>query len=207
VPVVSVVDGDGDTVIVGLDERRLADVLGLNIPAAAGGPEWLAGKYEVVFDALQESVRRIGQARIDTPFVQRRMTLRAHVLHIVSFAEGGWLAHRSGHFTIDDMLATTARCESITTVDAICDYIDSVGGEITAYARSADAASLDHIVSSHYGGEVSVLELMRIMLRHGAHHMRQLEWFMGSELGVAPDGQLSAALPGITVPDELFAGT
>jgi hypothetical protein len=133
------------------------------------------------------------------------MTVRAHVIHIVSFAEGGWLAHRSGHFTIDDMLETAGRCEAITTVDAICDYADRVRDEIAAYLRGADPASLDRIVSSHYGGEVPLFELMQIMLRHSAHHMRQLQWFMRSELSVTGDDQLSAALVGITVPEELFA--
>jgi hypothetical protein len=201
VPVVSV----GDVVIVGLDERRLSEALGLNLPTPEGGPEWLAAKYELVFDALGGSVHQIGQARIDTAFVQRRMTVRAHVLHIVSFAEGGWLAHQSGSFTIDDMMTTTRRCDAITTVDAIDEYIDRVRGEIAAYLRSADPHSLERIVSSHYGGEVTVLELMRIMLRHSAHHLRQLEWFMQAELDIAADDGLSRAVTGITVPEELFA--
>jgi hypothetical protein len=195
----------GETVIVGLDERRLSDVLGLEIPAPGGGPEWLAEKYEVVFDTLNGCVHQIGQARIDMPFSQRRMTVRAHVLHIVSFAEGGSLAHRSGRFTIDDMLKTAARCEAVTTVDAICDYATRVRSEIATYLRTARPEDLDRIVSSHYGGQVPLFELMQIMLRHSAHHLRQLDWFMRSELGVAADNRPSAALVGITVPEELFA--
>src|SRR5205814_3580855 len=110
------------------------------------------------------------------------------------FAEGGWLTHRSGHFTIDDMLATAARCDAITTVEAIGDYIDQVGGDIATYLRSADPPAIDRIVSSHYGGEVSVLEVMRIMLRHSAHHLRQLDWFMRSELGMEGDDRVAEAL-------------
>ena len=200
VPVVSV----DDEVIVGFDQRRLTEALGLDIAPSADGTEWLGKKYEAVFDALAAAVQQIGQGRIEVLFARRRMTVRAHVLHIVSFAEGGWLTHRHGHFTIDDMFAMTATCDAITSVDAIIDYIERVRDDIAAYLRTADATSLGKIVSSHYGGQVSVLEVMRIMLRHSAHHLRQLDWFMQSELGIDMDGQLTSAVTGVTVPAGVF---
>ena len=193
-----------DDVIVGFDEHRLVEALGLHVAPSMDGTEWLAGKYEAVFHALGAAVQQLGQARIDTPFPQRRMTVRAHALHITSFAEGGWLTHRCGHFRMDDMLEVTARCEGITTVDAICDYTDRVRSDIASYLRSAEPSSLDRIVSSHYGGEVPVIEVIRIMLRHSAHHLRQLEWFKRSELDMDVDEQLSTAVDGITVPEGLF---
>jgi hypothetical protein len=158
----------------------------------------------MVFEALTAAVHLIGSSRIDTYFTERRMTLRAHVLHIVSFAEGGWLAHEHGSFDIDDMQVTTARCDPITTVDAISQYSDRVRAEIAAYLRGPDPVNLERIVSSHYGGQVSVIELMRIMLRHSAHHLRQLEWFMRSELGIDMEDRLSPVLADITVPDQPF---
>jgi hypothetical protein len=201
VPVVSV----GDVVIIGFDEHRLSQVLGLDITPAADSTEWLAAKYEQVLDALSGAVQQLGQTGVDVPFEKRRMTVRTHVLHIASFAEGGWLSHRCGHFNIDDMMATAARCEAIQTVEEICAYTGRVRDDITGYLRRADGDTLERIVSSHYGGEVSVLEVMRIMLRHSAHHLRQLEWFMQSELGIDVDDRVAAAVTGITVPDELFA--
>ena len=200
VPVVSA----GGEVIVGFNERRLTEVLGLGIVPSADGTDWLATRYVLVFDALTDATRRLGQARMETPFTKRRMTVRAHVLHIVSFAEGGWRTHDRGTFNFDDMRAATARCESITSVDAICEYADRVRDDISTYLHTAEASGLGRIVSSHYGGEVPVLEVMQIMLRHSAHHLRQLGWLMRTELSIDMDSEIASAVAGITVPAELF---
>jgi hypothetical protein len=195
----------GDSLIVGFDERRLAEVLGLSIAAPPEGTEWLATKYEQLFTVLGRAVEEIGQARIDVPFAERRMTLRAHVLHIPSFAEGGWLTHRRGRFNGDDMQATTERCEAIRTVEEICAYVENVRTEIASYLRSAAPDDLERIVSSHYGGEVPVIEVMQIMLRHSAYHLRQLDWFMRSRLHLDAVDGFDAGLTDITVPGALFA--
>ncbi len=43
-----------------------------------------------------------------TRALQRHMTVRSHLLHILSFAEGGYRSHQTGTFDIDDMMAATA---------------------------------------------------------------------------------------------------
>jgi uncharacterized damage-inducible protein DinB len=194
-------------IIVGFDERRLTEVLGLRELTSTGGTAWLASKYEIVFDALVRAVRELGQSRIDLFFAQRQMSVRAHVVHIISFAEGGYLTHTRGRFDADDMLATAMRSAEISSVDDVCDYADRVVRDIANFLRSANPASLDRVVTSHYGGQVSVLEVLRIMLRHSTHHVKQLRWFMESELGIGSESALTAEdLAGIAVPNELFGG-
>ena len=73
------------------------------------------------------------------------------------------------------------------------------------FLRSDGEESHERVVLSHYGGEVSVIELLRIMLRHSTHHVRQVHWFMENELLVVPLPALTIEdLAGVVTPDELF---
>jgi hypothetical protein len=40
------------------------------------------------------------------------------------------------------------------------------------------------VVPAHYGGEVTVLELLNIILSHSTHHLKQIYWHMESNLGI-----------------------
>lgn len=201
VPVVRV----DDDVIVGFDEARLQQLLGLVDASSAHSDEWLASKYEVVFSALGEAVREIGADKLEVQFTRRRMSARAHILHIASFAEGGYLANERGTFDTDDMFAATARVAELTDIDEICSYVTTVRDDIATFLRTAGEARRERAVSSHYGGQVSVVELMRIMLRHSTHHLRQLYWFMDHQLHIDHASEPTAdALAGITTPSGLF---
>ena len=73
-------------------------------------------------------------------------------------------------------------------------YVIKVRDDIATFLRSGAEESHERVVSSHYGGQVSVIELLRIMLRHSTHHLRQLYWFMENVLLIAPsaaDGRRS----------------
>ena len=196
----------GAEIIIGFDEPRLKQVLGLVEMSDAHSNEWLASKYEIVLDALAGAVRHVGPGALDAQFVQRKMSVRAHILHIAAFAEGGYAAHERGKFDTDDMFTVTARANRFTDVDDIYSYVLGVRDEIANFLRSGAEESRERIVSSHYGGEVSAVELLRIMLRHSTHHLRQLHWFMENVLLIVPSTELTEAdLAGIVTPDELFA--
>jgi hypothetical protein len=201
VPVVRV----GDEIIVGFDEPRLQQVLGLTEATEAHDAEWLASKYERIFDILEQAARQLGPGAFELVFEARRMSVRTHILHIASFAEGALAARERGSFGTDEMFAVMQRANEITNFGEVCDYVSRVRDEIAAFVRQGDTAQHDKIVTSHYGGRLSVIELLRIMLRHSAHHLRQLQWFMATELHVVPAAPLTPAdLAGITTPPELF---
>ncbi len=67
------------------------------------------------------------------------------------------------------------------------------------------SGSFDRVVPAHYGGEVTVLELLNLILSHSTHHLKQTYWFMETELGAE---LLNAAteqdLAGIATPAALF---
>jgi uncharacterized damage-inducible protein DinB/glutaredoxin len=196
----------GDEIIIGFDEARLKQVLGLVEVSDALTSEWLASKYGLVLDALGRAVRQLDPAVLDVQFTERRMSVRAHILHIAAFAEGGYAAHARGSFDTDDMFAATARVSRFTDVDDVYSYITEVRDGIVAFLRSAAKESHERIVSSNYGGQVSVIELLRIMLRHSTHHLRQLYWFMEDVLLIVPSAALTEEdRTGIVTPDELVA--
>ena len=195
----------GDEIIIGFDEARLEQVLGLVEISDALDSEWLASKYELVLGALGRAVRQVDPTVLDVQFEERRMSVRSHILHIAAFAEGGFAAHERGKFDTDDMFAVTARANRIVDVDSVYSYVIKVRDDITTFLRSGAGESYDRVVSSHYGGQVSVIELLRIMLRHSTHHLRQFYWFMENVLLVEPTGALvEEDLAGIVTPDELF---
>ena len=195
----------GDEIIIGFDEARLQQLLGLVDTSATHGDEWLASKYELVFDSLARAVRAMGPDGLATPFAQRHMSARAHVLHIAAFAEGGYLANERGTFDTDDMFAATDRADQMTEVDDICAYITTVRDDIASFLTSAPDERRERVVLSHYGGQVTVVELLRIMLRHSTHHLLQLYWFMENDLAiVSPAAPTSDELAGITTPKGLF---
>jgi hypothetical protein len=71
--------------------------------------------------------------------------------------------------------------------------------------QSNDLAAFDRVVPAHYGGEVTVLELLNIILSHSTHHLKQAYWFIDHELGLrlshpATDEELE----GIVTPAALF---
>jgi uncharacterized damage-inducible protein DinB len=195
----------GDEIIIGFDEARLKQVLGLVDVSDAHSNEWLASKYELVLNALARALRQVDPTMLDVEFTQRRMSVRAHILHIVAFAEGGYAALGHGSFATDDMFAATARVSGITDVDDIYSYLTKVRDEIATFLRSGATEDHERVVLSNYGGQVSVIELLRIMLRHSTHHLRQLYWFMENALLVVPSAALTREdRAGIVTPDELF---
>ena len=61
------------------------------------------------------------------------------------------------------------------------------------------------MVPAHYGGEVTVLELLNIILRHSTHHLMQAYSFIEQELGVSPqDPATEEDREGIATPEELI---
>jgi len=201
VPVVRV----GDEIIIGFDEARLQQVLGLVELSDGHSTEWLASKYELVLDALGRALRQLDPVVLDVEFAERRMSVRAHILHIAAFAEGGYAAHEHGSFDTDDMFAATARVSRFTDVDDVYSYVVKVRDDIATFLRQGPNEEHERVVTSNYGGQVSVIELLRIMLRHSTHHLRQLYWFMENVLLVVPTAPLTQEdLAGIVTPDELF---
>jgi hypothetical protein len=84
-------------------------------------------------------------------------------------------------------------------------YGEGVRQHIIAFLQSNDTTAFDRVVPAHYGGEVTVLELLTIILSHSTHHLKQAYWFITHELGVPlVDPVTDEDLAGIVTPAALF---
>jgi hypothetical protein len=127
------------------------------------------------------------------------------MMHVLSFPELAWLSHQHGSMSTDDMRASDARLRDIQTSEAMAAYGESVQQHIIAFLQSNDTAAFDRVVPAHYGGEVTVLELLSIILSHSTHHLKQAHWFITNKLGVSLVRPLTDEdLEGIVTPAALF---
>lgn len=192
--------------IVGFNQKKLAEKLGWGArDAVAGSAPWLANKYDAILGAVVRATRQLSPQQLEMVFPNRKISMRAHALHIFSSAEAAWLTYRTGRFNADDMQAVGKAVAGLTTVEAVIGYGDQVRENIVAFLKKGDRADLDRMIYSHYGGEVSVEETMRIMLRHSTHHLKQMYWFMETHMGLHPSSPATAKdLEGIITPADLF---
>jgi len=71
--------------------------------------------------------------------------------------------------------------------------------------NSGETASFDRVVPAHYGGEVTVVELLNIILSHSTHHLKQVYYFMENDLGLTlKDPATEADMEGIVTPTALI---
>jgi hypothetical protein len=105
----------------------------------------------------------------------------------------------------DDMQASNTRLKSLQTSEEIAAYGEGVRQHLIAFLQSNDTSAFDRVVPAHYGGEVTVLELLTIILSHSTHHLKQAYWFIDHELGTSlVNPATDEDLEGIVTPAALF---
>jgi uncharacterized damage-inducible protein DinB len=131
--------------------------------------------------------------------------VRDCIVHIISFPELAWLSHKQGSMTPDDMAASNVRIKDVADVETITQYGHGVLANIDDFLKNGDTASLDRVVPAHYGGEVTVVELLNIILSHSTHHLKQIYYYMEQDLGITPlDPVTEADTEGIVTPTALI---
>jgi uncharacterized damage-inducible protein DinB len=166
----------------------------------------LAAKYDTMLGATLRAIQQLSQAQLQQRLPWReRWTLRDLMMHVLSFPELAWRSHQHGSMSTDDMRAASVRLRDVMTSEAITAYGEGVRQQIIAFLQSNDTAAFDRVVPAHYGGEVTVLELLSIILSHSTHHLKQAYWFIDNKLGVALfNPATDDDLEGIVTPAALF---
>lgn len=177
---------DDDTVIIGYNPRKLVPTLHLDVDVdISGKTSWLADKYNTMLGATMRATQQLSDIQLHQRLPWReRWMLRDLIMHVLSFPELAWLSHTHGSMSTDDMRASDARLKDVQTAESIVAYGEGVRRHILAFLQSGDTASFERVVPAHYGGEVTVLELLNLILSHSTHHLKQVYWFMETELGV-----------------------
>jgi hypothetical protein len=198
---------DNDEVIVGYYPKKLIPALGLEVQVdLAGKTSWLAEKYETMLGATQRATQQLSNEQLQQHLpLRQHWTLRDLLLHVLSFPELAWRSHEHGSMSTDDMRASNTRLQHVVTSEALAAYGEDVRQNIIAFLQSNDTVAFDRVVPAHYGGEVTVLELLNIILSHSTHHLKQAYWFITNELGVAlVNPATDDDLEGIATPAALF---
>ncbi len=197
---------DDEEVIIGYYPKKLVSALNLRTAVDLSSKTgWLSEKYEVMFSAALRAARQLSQEHLDQQVPWRPWSLRDTILHVLSFPELAWRSHSHGSMSTEDMRASDERLKNVTSVDDIVGYGDGVRRSIIEFLSGSDSESFDRVVPAHYGGEVTVLELLNIILSHSTHHLKQVYWHMENDLGIALDRPATDRdLEGIVTPTALI---
>jgi hypothetical protein len=198
---------DDDEVIIGYYPKKLIPALNLDVQVdLSGKTRWLAEKYDAMLAATVRAIRQLSNEQLQQHLPWReRWTLRDLMMHVLSFPELAWLSHQHGSMSTDDMQASNTRLKALQTSEEVAAYGEGVRQHLLAFLESHDTAAFDRVVPAHYGGEVTVLELLTIILSHSTHHLKQAYWFIDHELGTPLiNPATDEDLEGIATPAALF---
>ncbi len=176
---------DGTEVIIGYYPKKLIPALGLaDAPIdLSGRTAWLAEKYRRILGAAARATCELSEEQLAQPVQWRPEKLRDTLVHIVSFPELAYTSRTRGSMSSEDMRACKESLEHLQKPDDIAAYTAQVVEGIATFLESGDTEGFDRVVPAHYGGEVTVLELLNIILSHSTHHLKQVYWFMDDQLG------------------------
>jgi uncharacterized damage-inducible protein DinB len=203
VPVTIIDDAE---VIIGYYPKKLIPALKLNVKIdLSSKTSWLAEKYDIVLNGAIRATQQLTDSQLQQEVPWRPWSVRDCIVHIISFPELAWLSHKQGSMSTDDMAASNVRIKDVATVETITQYGHRVLADIDGFLKSGDTASFDRVVPAHYGGEVTVSELLNIILSHSTHHLKQMYWHMEEGLGITPlDPVTEADTEGIVTPTALI---
>jgi uncharacterized damage-inducible protein DinB len=192
--------------IIGYYPKKLIPALNLNVELdLSGKTSWLATKYEAILQATTRAALQLTTEQLQQTVSWRPETLRDTIMHILSFPELAWRSHEHGSMSTEDMRACKESLRHIVGAEAMAEYGDNVRRDITSFLNNGNNDAFDRVVPAHYGGEVTVVELLNIILSHSTHHLKQVYWFMETELGVKPEQPASANdMEGIVTPEALI---
>ena len=178
---------DDAEVIIGYYPKKLIPALKLNVKIdLSSKTSWLAEKYDIVLNGAIRATQQLTDDQLQQEVPWRPWSVRDCIVHIISFPELAWLSHKQGSMSTDDMAASNVRIKDVATVETITQYGHGVLANIDGFLKSGDTASFDRVVPAHYGGEVTVTELLNIILSHSTHHLKQIYWYMEQDLGITP---------------------
>ena len=197
---------DDDDVIIGYYPKKLIPALKLDVQVdLSGKTEWLSEKYTAILGAAMRATNQLTGEQLAGMIPWRPQSARDLIVHIISFPELAWLSHEHGSMSSEDMAASNARLKGLDTAEAITEYGQGVLANITGFLASGNDQAFDRVVPAHYGGEVTVLELLNIILSHSAHHLKQVYYFMEKDLGLTlQDPATEADMDGIVTPEALI---
>ncbi|MAR31445.1 MAG: hypothetical protein CL884_04455 [Dehalococcoidia bacterium] len=197
---------DDSEVIIGFYPRKLIATLNIKTQVdLSAKTEWLKEKYRAILSGSIRASKQFSIEQLETTLPWRPQTLLDHMKHIISFPELAYASHSTGSMSTDDMRASYENLKNITTPEQIELYGNTVISHISDFLDSNDYDSFDRVVPAHYGGEVTVLELLTIILSHSTHHLKQTYMYMEEHLNINIESPATESdFAGIITPEALI---
>ncbi len=197
---------DEDEVIIGYYPKKLIPALKLNVKVdLSGKTAWLAEKYDKVINGAIRAANQLTDEQLMAEVPWRPWSVRDVIVHITSFPELAWLSHEHGSMSSEDMAASNERVKGVVTGAQIAHYGEGVLKNIKEFLKSGNTEAYDRVVPAHYGGEVTVVELLNIILSHSTHHLKQIYWYMEGDLSMTLQAPVTEAdMEGIVTPTALI---
>ena len=197
---------DDEQVIIGYYPKKLVPALRLDVNVdLSGKTAWMAEKYDIVLRAAMRAAQQASQEQLDEQVPWRPASLRDTIMHVLSFPELALMSHETGSMSADDMEASNQRLRHLVTAEEISSYGDKVRQHIVEFLNRGDDVAFDRVVPAHYGGEVTVVELLNIILSHSTHHLKQVYHHLENNLGLTLDRPATESdLDGIVTPTALI---
>ena len=197
---------DDDEIIIGYYPKKLVPALKLDVKIDLSSKSaWLSEKYDTILNGAIRATQQLSGKQLAQQVPWRPWSLRDVIVHVLSFPELAWLSHEHGSMSPEDMRACNERLSDINSAAAISKYGEGVLHNVTKFLDSGDTKSFDRVVPAHYGGEVTVVELLNIILSHSTHHLKQVYHFMENDLGLTLEDPVTEKdLEGIVVPTALI---
>ena len=197
---------DGTEVIIGYYPKKLIPALNLKtVLDHSSRTNWMSEKYDLILSATIRVAKELNSDQLLRDVPWRPESVRDSIVHIIAFPELAWKSHEHGSMSTDDMQACRERLKNLITSEQISEYGAVVRSDIVKFLNSDNTEAFDRVVPAHYGGEVTVLELLNIILSHSTHHLKQIYWFMETELGItATNSATESDMDGIFTPAQLI---
>jgi glutaredoxin len=168
-------------------------------------PKVLQSIYDHLVNTAVSLIRVMPPEALDFRTPGRDRNLRALILHAATVMGGFTVIEDTNYFTagyefipLDSRSAGRTYLASVfqSTAEDFNDWWEKVG--LTD--------SFDRIVESKHGRVWTLLEAFERAVWHTAHHVRQLDYFLGSEFGVQPKNELNEELLlGLPLPEGIYA--
>ena len=197
---------DDSEVIIGFYPKKLIATLDIKTQLdLSAKTEWLKEKYTAILGASIVASKQFSIEQLETILPWRPQTLLDHMKHIISFPDLAYASHSTGSMSTEDMRASYDNLKHITTPSQIEAYGNTVIANIGEFLDSNDYDSFDRVVPAHYGGEVTVLELLTIILSHSTHHLKQTYMYMNDYLKIKIESPATDKIfEGIITPESLI---
>jgi uncharacterized damage-inducible protein DinB len=194
----------GDKVVLGFNQKGLAQLFNLaQRPEKAVADPQLFATFDRILEAIIRAARQAPPERLLWKTPDRERTLKVFCYHILADPNHVLDAISTQKYDGSFKLAYAERAERFLTMKEVAEFGEEIRARLAQAARRLTAEELERSIDG-YAGEINGHQLLRQVLSHTAHHLRQL-YEMLRMIGIEPIGPLRERdFAGISMPKELW---